>query len=58
MTDLAFRAVRQPSPEAAPQIALPWIVRLRYGMAIGPVIGVAPPVTKTGTLDRALARLT
>ena len=25
----------QPRPEAAPQIALPWIVRLRYGMAAG-----------------------
>ncbi|HEX4133409.1 MAG TPA: ATP-binding protein [Bryobacteraceae bacterium] len=24
-------------PEAAPQIALPWIVRLRYGMAIGQI---------------------
>ena len=27
----------QPVPEAAPQIALPWIVRLRYGMALGQV---------------------
>ena len=26
-----------PVPEAAPQIALPWIVRLRYGMAIGQI---------------------
>jgi two-component system sensor histidine kinase RegB len=24
-------------PEAAPQIALPWIVRLRYGMAVGQI---------------------
>ncbi len=28
----------QPIPEAAPQIALPWIVRLRYGMAIGQIV--------------------
>lgn len=35
MTDLVFRAVRP--PETAPQIALPWIVRLRYGMAIGQI---------------------
>lgn len=28
----------QPVPEAAPQIALPWIVRLRYGMAIGQIV--------------------
>ena len=27
----------QPVPEAAPQIALPWIVRLRYGMAFGQI---------------------
>ncbi len=27
----------QPAPEAAPQIALPWIVRLRYGMALGQI---------------------
>ncbi len=27
----------QPVPEAAPQIALPWIVRLRYGMAVGQI---------------------
>ncbi len=27
----------QPVPEAAPQIALPWIVRLRYGMALGQI---------------------
>ena len=27
-----------PVPEAAPQIALPWIVRLRYGMAIGQIV--------------------
>ncbi|HWF10123.1 MAG TPA: ATP-binding protein [Bryobacteraceae bacterium] len=26
-----------PVPEAAPQIALPWIVRLRYGMALGQI---------------------
>jgi two-component system, sensor histidine kinase RegB len=25
-------------PEAAPQIALPWIVRLRYGMALGQIV--------------------
>ena len=29
--------ISQPVPEAAPQIALPWIVRLRYGMALGQV---------------------
>ena len=28
----------QPFPEAAPQIALPWIVRLRYGMAAGQIV--------------------
>ena len=27
----------QPIPETAPQIALPWIVRLRYGMALGQI---------------------
>ena len=27
----------QPVPETAPQIALPWIVRLRYGMALGQI---------------------
>jgi two-component system sensor histidine kinase RegB len=27
----------QPAPEAAPQIALPWIVRLRYAMALGQI---------------------
>lgn len=27
--------LRQPRPEAASEIALPWIVRLRYGMAVG-----------------------
>jgi len=27
----------QPVPEAAPRIALPWIVRLRYGMAMGQI---------------------
>ncbi|MDP9055321.1 MAG: ATP-binding protein [Acidobacteriota bacterium] len=27
----------QSVPEAAPQIALPWIVRLRYGMALGQI---------------------
>lgn len=30
-----FVSPAQPVPEAAPQIALPWIVRLRYGMAAG-----------------------
>jgi hypothetical protein len=25
---------RSPVPEAAPQIALPWIIRLRYGMML------------------------
>src|SRR3984885_14538058 len=30
-------STNQPVPEAAPQIALPWIVRLRYGMALGQV---------------------
>jgi len=37
VTDTTFRAGEQPIPETAPQIALPWIVRLRYGMAIGQV---------------------
>ena len=34
---------KQPRPEAASQIALPWIVRLRYGMAVGQAwaIGIA-----------------
>ena len=31
-------SVSQAVPEAAPQIALPWIVRLRYGMAIGQIV--------------------
>jgi two-component system sensor histidine kinase RegB len=30
----------QPIPETAPQIALPWIVRLRYGMALGQIATV------------------
>lgn len=30
----------QAVPEAAPQIALPWIVRLRYGMAVGQIATV------------------
>lgn len=29
--------VSRPVPEAAPQIALPWIVRLRYGMVLGQI---------------------
>ena len=28
---------RPPVPEAAPQIALPWIIRLRYGMMLGQI---------------------
>lgn len=28
---------RPPVPEAAPQIALPWIIRLRYGMVVGQI---------------------
>ena len=30
----------QPVPETAPQIALPWIVRLRYGMVLGQIATV------------------
>jgi len=30
----------QPIPEAAPQIALPWIIRLRFGMAVGQIATV------------------
>ena len=30
----------QPIPETAPQIALPWIVRLRYGMVLGQIATV------------------
>ena len=29
---------RSPVPEAAPQIALPWIIRLRYGMMLGQIM--------------------
>jgi hypothetical protein len=29
---------RSPVPEAAPQIALPWIIRLRYGMMLGQIL--------------------
>jgi len=32
-----FMSSRPPLPEAAPQIALPWIIRLRYGMVIGQI---------------------
>jgi two-component system sensor histidine kinase RegB len=34
---MTFSAAGQSTPEAAPQIALPWIVRLRYGMAVGQI---------------------
>jgi hypothetical protein len=29
---------RSPVPEAAPQIALPWIIRLRYGMMLEQIL--------------------
>lgn len=32
---MTFTGEGQPAPDTATQIALPWIVRLRYGMAIG-----------------------
>lgn len=37
MVSRFFVTPTQPVPEAAPQIALPWIVRLRYGMAAGQI---------------------
>ena len=33
-------STNQPVPEAAPQIALPWIVWMRYGMALGQIVTV------------------
>jgi two-component system sensor histidine kinase RegB len=54
----------QPVPEAAPQIALPWIVRLRYGMAAGQIatamvvrymLGVDIPVLLIGIAPALVA---